>query len=128
MKHDKLILAKEVEIGGRTFAISKIPATRAIEIYNVIGDSVNKHGVLGLSILPPSVIKQILAYVNLYDGGDWIEFGTDGVIDSVFREDFGALQQVVIAMVKENFDFFVSGKLLDALAAGETAAETESGS
>lgn len=125
MNYDKFIQPKEITVGDRTFAISKIPAMEAMSIYSELAKAVSANGALGMTMLPPSVNKQILGYVALYDkDGIWVSLSTDSIINEIFRDDFGDFQQVIIEMVEENFGFFVSGKLLDKLV-GRTL-ETES--
>lgn len=127
MNYEKFIQPKEVGIGNRTFAVSKIPALEAQPLYNVISKSVSDNGVLGITMLPITIVKQILGYTALYDSdGIWLSLSTESIINDVFKDDFGDLQQLLMAMVKENFYFFVSGRLLDKLVEEEVA--TESGS
>ena len=125
MEYEKFIQPKEMEIGGRKFAISKIPAMEAMSIYSELAKAVSANGALGMTMLPSSVNKQILGYVALCDkDGIWVSLSTDSIINEIFRDDFGDLQQVIIEMVEENFGFFVSGKLLDKLV--HRTLETES--
>lgn len=125
MNYDKFIQPKEIAVGDRTFAISKIPAMEAMSIYSELAKAVNANGALGMTMLPPSVNKQILGYVALCDkDGIWVSLSTDSIINEIFKDDFGDFQQVIIEMVEENFGFFVSGKLLDKLV--HRTLETES--
>lgn len=123
MQYDKFIQPKEIGIGNRTFAISRIPALDAQQLYNVISKSVTDNGLIGITMLPPPIIEQILCYTALFgDDKIWLTLSNKSIINEVFQDDFGELQQLVVAMVKENFDFFVSGKLLDRLVEREEAA------
>ena len=125
MNYEKFIQPKEITVGDRTFAISKIPAMEAMSIYSELAKAVSANGALGMTMLPSSVNKQILGYVALHDKDDiWVSLSTDSIINEIFRDDFGDLQQVIIEMVEENFGFFVSGKLLDKLV--HRTLETES--
>ena len=125
MNYEKFIQPKEITVGDRTFAISKIPAMEAMSIYSELAKAVSANGALGMTMLPSSVNKQILGYVALCDkDGIWVSLYTDSIIIEIFRDDFGDLQQVIIEMVEENFGFFVSGKLLDKLV--HRTLETES--
>ena len=128
MQYDKFILPKTVEIAGRKFTISRLGAAgEAQGVYNVVAASVKEHGVIGISILPWPVVKTILARTAVeVNDGTHIELDTDKAIEETFKEDFDSLQNLVIQMIKENFDFFVSGRLLDLLGVGEPG--TESGS
>ena len=125
MNYEKFIQPKEITVGDRTFAISKIPAMEAMSIYSELAKAVSANGALGMTMLPSSVNKQLLGYVALCDtDGIWVSLSTDSIINEIFRDDFGDLQQVIIEMVEENFGFFVSGKLLDKLV--HRTLETES--
>ena len=123
MQYEKFIQPKEIGIGNRTFAISRVPSLEAQPLYNVIAKSVSDNGLIGITILPGSIVEQILGYTALFgDDKIWLTLSNKSIINEVFQDDFGELQQLVVAMVKENFDFFVSGKLLDQLVEGEEAA------
>ena len=123
MQYEKFIQPKEIGIGNRTFAISRVPALDAQPLYNVIAKSVSDNGLIGITMLPGSIVEQILGYTALFgDDKIWLTLSNKSIINEVFQDDFGELQQLVVAMVKENFDFFVSGKLLDKLVEGEEAA------
>ena len=123
MQYEKFIQPKEIGIGDRTFAISRIPALDAQQLYNVIAKSVSDNGLIGITMLPGPIVEQILDYTALFgDDKIWLTLSNKSIINEVFQDDFGELQQLVVAMVKENFDFFVSGKLLDKLVEGEEAA------
>ena len=123
MQYEKFIQPKEIGIGNRTFAISRVPSLEAQTLYNVIAKSVSDNGLIGITILPGSIVEQILGYTALFgDDKIWLTLSNKSIINEVFQNDFGELQQLVVAMVKENFDFFVSGKLLDQLVEVEEAA------
>lgn len=129
MKYEKFILPREVTIGERTFAVSKIPAfPTAQQVYSAVGKSVSDNGPLGFSMLPSATIKTILEYTALHSDGSWIPLDTEAIANEVFRDSFGDMQSLVLEMIKENFGFFVSGRLLDELEGLEPKAETESGS
>ena len=123
MQYEKFIQPKEIGIGNRTFAISRVPSLEAQPLYNVIAKSVSDNGLIGITMLPGPIVEQILGYTALFgDDKIWLTLSNKSIINEVFQNDFGELQQLVVAMVKENFDFFVSGKLLDQLVEGEEAA------
>ena len=117
MNTEKFIKAKEISINNRTFVVSKIPAMDAIPIYNEVAKSVSDNGILGITILPQKTVREIVSFTALIDDdGISLVPNTEQVFNSIFSEDFGSLQTLVISMVKENFDFFVNGKLLEQLA------------
>ena len=117
MNTEKFIKAKEISINNRTFVVSKIPAMDAIPIYNEVAKSVSDNGILGITMLPQKTVREIVSFTALIDDdGISLVPNTEQVFNSIFSEDFGSLQTLVISMVKENFDFFVTGKLLEQLA------------
>ena len=116
MNTDKFIKSREVLINEKTFIVSKIPAMDAIPIYNEVAKSVAENGILGITMLPSKTIRDMMSYTALVDeDGLSIVPNTESVFNSIFSEDFGSLQTLVVEMVKENFDFFVSGNLLEKL-------------
>lgn len=117
MNTEKFIKAKEISINNRTFVVSKIPAMDAIPIYNEVAKSVSDNGILGITMLPQKTVREIVSFTALIDDdGISLVPNTEHVFNSIFSEDFESLQTLVISMVKENFDFFVNGKLLEQLA------------
>ena len=117
MNTEKFIKAKEISINNRTFVVSKIPAMDAIPIYNEVAKSVSDNGILGITMLPQKTVREIVSFTALIDDdGISLVPNTEQVFNSIFSEDFESLQTLVISMVKENFDFFVNGKLLEQLA------------
>ena len=117
MNTEKFIKAKEISINNRTFVVSKIPAIDAIPIYNEVAKSVSDNGILGITMLPQKTVREIVSFTALIDDdGISLVPNTEHVFNSIFSEDFESLQTLVISMVKENFDFFVNGKLLEQLA------------
>ena len=117
MNTEKFIKAKEISINNRTFVVSKIPAMDAIPIYNEVAKSVSDNGILGITMLPQKTVREIVSFTALIDDdGISLVPNTEQVFNSIFSEDFGSLQTLIISMVKENFDFFVNGNLLEQLA------------
>lgn len=125
MNYDKFIQPREVGIGDRTFAVSKIPALTAQQIYSVVSKSVSDNGIVGITSLPPQTVRQILGYTALFENDSWISMETEAIINDTFKNNFGDMQELVIEMVKENFGFFVSGKLLEKLVELETETDSE---
>ena len=125
MSYDKFIQPREVGIGKRTFAVSKIPALTAQQIYATVSKSVTDNGIIGITALPPQTVRQILGYTALYTDDSWIAMETEAIINDTFKDNFGDMQELVIEMVKENFGFFVSGKLLEKLVELETETDSE---
>lgn len=128
MNYDKFIGAKEIEIGGRKFAISRIPAIAAqTSVYPVVAKSVQMHGVLGITMLDSQTVREILKYTAVrLDDGSWLELDIDTRIDDTFTNSFKELVKLVVSMVRENFGFLTDGNLHEVL--GIVGAETGSDS
>ena len=119
MEYEKFIQPKEVEIGGRKFAISKIPAIQAQAIYSAIAKSVKENGLLGMTMLSVDAVRSIMSFAAVKRGEAWFCLGNDEILNDTFKDDFGDLQKLLVAVEKHTYDFFVSGDLLDELAAAE---------
>lgn len=119
MEYEKFIQPKEVEIGGRKFAISKIPAIQAQAIYPAIAKSVKDNGLLGMTMLSVDAVRNIMSFAAVKRGEAWFCLGNDEMIADTFRDNFGDLQKLLVIIEKHTYDFFVSGALLDELAVAE---------
>jgi len=110
MDSGRFIDLKEVEIGERKFAISKIPALKAQLIYNDIVKSVADNGVAGLTMLSNETTRQILQYTALESNGSWLTLDTAKMIEDTFK-DVKEMLELVMHMVRENFGFLADGGL-----------------
>ena len=119
MDYEKFIQPKELEIGGQRFAISKIPAIQAQAIYPAIAKSVKENGLLGLTMLPVDVVRSLMSFAAVKNGEHWMPLGSDEVLADTFKDNFGDMQKLLVSIEKYTYDFFVSGDLLDELAAAE---------
>lgn len=128
MDYGKFISAKEVEIGGRKFAISQIPSVESVNsVYPAVAKSIQANGILGLTMLDFGVIRTILKYTAIrLDSGDWHSLDIDTRISDTFDGKFRDLQTLVVAMVKENYGFLTDGNLHEVL--GLQEADQVSGS
>ncbi len=113
MNADKFIQPRDVKIGERRFVVSKIPATDALAIHNIVAKSVIEHGVLGITMLPPATDLDILRYTAIRDDDDSVRsLDSDAAVNVNFKGDVQGLKELVIEMVKENFGFLITGDLL----------------
>ena len=119
MDYEKFIQPKEMEIGGQKFAVSKIPAIQAQAIYPAIAKSVKENGLLGLTMLPVDVVRSLMSFSAVKNGEHWMPLGNDEVLADTFKDNFGDMQKLLVSIEKYTYDFFVSGDLLDELAAAE---------
>ena len=127
MESSNFINKKIVEIGGRKFTISCIPAIKAqSEIYPVIAKFIKDYGILGLTMLPMQTVRDILAF-TAYDNGSagWDEIDTDKTIETVFQNKHDDMLELIIHMVKENFGFLTDGSRLEKLLGAAAATGSE---
>lgn len=121
MKIQDFISSKEVEINGSTFVISKIPATKAIELQPLIMQELLENGDLGLAMIKPELTMKLLAYAaKKMDDDAWRELDSKDIIDSCFDNaiDLIALRMEII---NYSFGFLRDGSLLKLLGAKESA-------
>lgn len=112
---DSFISPKNVEIGGKKFIVSKIPAIQAQRIYGKIIGVVQEMGDIGITALPQDIVSELLKYTAIrLDDGD-IPLDTVDKVNTHCTNliDLIELQTV---MVKENFGFFFDGSLQKLLA------------
>lgn len=119
MDYEKFIQPKELEIGGQKFAISKIPAMQAQAIYPAIAKSVKDNGLLGLTMLPIDIVRSLMSFAAIQNGEHWFTLGNDEMLANTFKDNFGDMQKLLVNIERYTYDFFVSGDLLDELAAAE---------
>jgi len=126
MNFEKFIQPKQIQVGGRTFTISQIPALDALAMYSIVAKAVADNGLLGITMLPVSADRQILNYTALSEGGVNVVPNTDALFNDIFKGNVGDAKELVVAMVKENFDFLITGDLLDKLVARQEATDSVS--
>ena len=126
MDAEKFISPKEVTVNGRQFVISQIPAINALTICNKITNAISKNGIIGITMLPEDVDRDILSYTAISEGGIKISPDTDRLFSDIFKEKIADAKELVILMITENFGFLIRGDLLGKLAGLVEA--TDSGS
>lgn len=118
MDYSKFIRPKEVEIGGKTYAVSQIPAIESQEAYRDVAKVVREYGPLGMTMLPVGALRDILSYTAVRVNDSWFSLDTESRIDS-YLTDKADMNRLVVAMVRENWGFLTDGTLLDVLGLGE---------
>ena len=128
MDYNKFICAKEIEIGGRKFAVSRIPAIEAqTSVYPAVAKCIQLNGFLGTTMLDTAVVREILKYTAVrQDDGSFLELDIDTRINDTFSKNFEDMARLVVAMIRENFGFLMGGNLHKVL--GIVEAETGSDS
>ena len=125
MNYEKLIQKTEVQIGSKTFCISKIPAIEATAIYPSVAKYYSDYGLLGLTMFDMELTKRILSYTAAYNNGAWESLDLDSRIAQSLP-DQSDLKKLTIMMVKENWGFLTDGSLRDLLGLAEEAEESGS--
>lgn len=125
MNYERFIQKKEVQIGDKTFCISKIPAIEATAIYPSIAKYYSDYGLLGLTMFDVELTKKILSYAAAYNNGAWEVLDLDSRIAQSIP-DQRDLKKLVMLMVQENWGFLTDGSLRELL--GVPAEETASDS
>ena len=112
MDYDKFIDTKEIEIEGKRFATSLIPALSAQGIYGDIVRATTDVGDIGMTFLPISVAKKLLSYAAYYNPGNgmWTPFHSEDDINREFPS-VTALIEFECAMIRRNFGFLFDGSL-----------------
>ena len=125
MNYEKFIQKKEVQIGDKTFCISKIPAIEATAIYPSVAKYYSDYGLLGLTMFDMELTKKILSYTAAYNNGAWESLDLDSRIAQSLP-DQRDLKKLTVMMVKENWGFLTDGSLRDLLGLAEEEAESDS--
>lgn len=125
MNYEKFIQKKEVQIGDKTFCISKIPAIEATAIYPSIAKYYSDYGLIGLTMFDVELTKKILSYAAAYNNGAWEVLELETTI-STSLPDQSTLKKLVMLMVKENWGFLVDGSLRELLGLAEAEEESAS--
>lgn len=125
MNFNDFIQSKELEIDGKKFCISKIPAISATQIYPKIAKYYSDHGVIGLTMFDVALTKELLSYAAFHNGTSWEVLEFESVINRAFDSQF-QMKKLISTIVKENWGFLLDGNLLGLLGIEEV--ETESGS
>lgn len=126
MEYGKLIEKKVVEVEGRSFTISQIPAYYAHGFYEDFLTSMSRFATIGYLTLPGDTIANILSFAAYTDdeGATWKPIDANALKSEKFADAKG--KKTIAALLKEmmeyNFGFFFDGSLLD-LAIGRTTKE-----
>lgn len=108
METKKTLIDKEdVEIEGKKFFISRIPAVQAQRLF-LAGFSAFSN--MNMSGLPPAMMEELLSYCGTYNGeGAEVQFINADVIN-MFITDMFVLLSLEHAMVRKNYSFLFDGR------------------
>lgn len=107
MDTKNLIDKKDVEVEGRKFFISRIPAVQAQKIFlAAFGALSNK----AMSSLPPAMMEELLTYCGTYNKeGAEVQF-VNPEVTNMFVTDVFQLLLLEHEMVRYNFGFLFDGR------------------
>ena len=114
MDPKKFIEPKEIEIDGKKFIISKIPAIQAQQVYRNIMHEAKDDGDIAMTYLTEPTATELLSYSAVSDGEEWT------ALDSVQQINFSTqtidiLIKLEAAMIRYNFSFLFDGTLQSVL-------------
>ena len=114
MDPKKFIEPKEIEIDGRKYVISKIPAIQAQQIYRAVMQEAKDDGDIAMTYLTEPTAVALLSYSALVDGEVWT------ALDDTTQVNFGCprIQKLIkleAAMIRYNFGFLFDGTLQEVL-------------
>lgn len=114
MDPKKFIEPKEIEINGRKYVISKIPAIQAQQIYRAVMQEAKEDGDIAMTYLTEPTAVALLSYSALVDGEAWT------ALDETNQVNFACprienLIKLEAAMIRYNFGFLFDGTLQEVL-------------
>lgn len=114
MDPKKFLEAKEMEIDGMKFVISKIPAIKAQQIYRSIMQETKDEGDLGMTYLSSQTTIDLLSYTATAEGEEWDALDTEDKINFCCK---GIMTMIKLeaAMIRYNYSFLFDGSLLKVL-------------
>ena len=103
-----LIEKKDIDIEGRKFFISRIPAVQAQKIFLAGFGALTNGG--GMGNLPPALMEDLLSYCGTYNNsGAEVQF-VNPDITNMFVSDVFQLIMLEHEMVRYNFSFLFDGR------------------
>ena len=108
MNTKTLIDKENVEIGGRKYFISRIPAVQAQRLFLAGFGALNTKGAMGS--LPPAMMEELLSYCGTYNNEKAEVQFVNPDITNMFVTDVFDLIQLEHAMVRKNFGFLFDGR------------------
>ena len=114
MDPKKFIEPKEIEIDGRKYVISKIPAVQAQQIYRFIMKESKEDGDIAMTYLTEPTLIALLSYSALVDGEVWTALDNSNQVDFACNK-IENLIKLEAAMIRYNFGFLFDGTLQEVL-------------
>jgi len=107
MQERTLIEKEDVEIQGKKYFISAIPAVQAQKMF-ITGMSIFQSK--NFAMLPQALVDEILSYCGTYnETGAEVQF-VNSDIANMFIKDMFVLLKLEIEFIKKNFSFLFDGR------------------
>lgn len=115
MKYDQFIQPEIIDVGGREFAISKIPAFQAKIVYADLVNQIRENGDLGKTMLTDESVKTMFRFCAVRrDDGEMQVLETVSLIEQYCPETKVFLE-LMLKIEDYNFSFLTDGTLRDLL-------------
>ena len=128
MEVNDFLEKKEVEILGKKFLVSKMPAVQGQQAFGAVMREVDIDGDIAMTFLSIPTGLMLTQYAAYKDGDNWVALDSEFVLNSAC-ESVKQLQLLHAEMIRYNFDFLFDGslqKLLEALSPKKTTKEDTS--
>ena len=115
MEPKKFIEPKLVEIGGKHFVISKIPAVQAQQVYGKIMKECKDDGDVAMTYLSEETGLELLAFAAFDAAGEgnsdaWLSLDSVNALNT-YCSNIKNLIDLQAAMIRYNFSFLFDGNL-----------------
>lgn len=115
MKYEQLKEPEIIDVGGREFAISKIPAFQAKSIYNDLVLKIRDYGDIGKTMLSDDSIKTLFRFCAARrEDGEMQILETISLIEQYCAET-KTFVELMLKAEDYNFSFLTNGTLRDLL-------------
>lgn len=108
MQEKNLLNKQDIEIDGKKYFISSIPALQAQRmLLKAFGALTNGN----IANLPPELLEELLSYAGAYNpNGAEVQFMDEEII-GMMVSDPAVLMEIEARMVEKNFGFLADGRL-----------------
>ena len=116
MDVDNFLEKKEIEIMGKKFLISKMPAIQGQQAFGAVMREVGIDGDIAMTFLSIPTGLMLTEYAAYKDGDSWVPLDSEFVVDSACGS-IKQLQLLHAELIRYNFDFLFDGSLQKLLGA-----------
>lgn len=115
MKYEQFIQPEIIDVGGREFAISKIPAFQAKSVYNDLVLKIRDNGDIGKTMLSDDSIKTMFRFCAVRrEDGEMQVLETISLVEQYCTET-KTFVELMLKVEDYNFSFLTDGTLRDLL-------------